>query len=119
MASNTNLIDLDAVDNFPDVTVKLGGKNHKLVPVSVDDFVANTKLLAKLGMGGDIGAEVEGLKDIILRAFPTIERELLGKVPLVNLNKLVGMAQDNDGSNAVKADVEAEAVASGNDAAAA
>lgn len=106
--SSTNLIDLDAIDNFPDLVVKLAGKEHKLVPVSVDDFVANTKLLASLGKDGDLEKEVEGLKSIILRAFPTMDRDDLGRVPLVNLNKLVGVAQGNDGTNAVKEEVEAE-----------
>ncbi|MCP1540058.1 hypothetical protein [Methylorubrum extorquens] len=117
MASQTNLIDLDAVDNFPDVTVLLGGKEHKLVPVSVDDFVKNTKLLAALGKGGDLEAEVKGLKEIIVRAFPTMDIELLGKVPLVNLNKLVGVAQGHDGTNQVQGEAEAQAVAEGKPAA--
>jgi hypothetical protein len=113
MASPTQFIDLDAIDNFPDVTVQLGGKKHKLVPVSVDDFVANTKLLAALGKAGDIEQEVEGLKQIILRAFPTMTIEMLGKVPLVNLNKLVGVAQDHDGSNDVKKEAAEQAAAEG------
>jgi hypothetical protein len=102
MASSTTIIDLDAVDQFPDVVAKLGGKKHKLVPVSVEDFIANTKLLQTLGKDGDIDAEVSGLIQIILRAFPTMTEDMLRKLPLVNLNKLMGIAQDHDGTKKVQ-----------------
>nr|WP_042670043.1 hypothetical protein [Methylobacterium sp. B34] len=99
---STKIIDLDAVDQFPDIVAKLGGKRHKLVPVSVEDFIANTKLLQTLGKDGDIDAEVSGLIQIILRAFPSMTEDMLRKLPLVNLNKLMGIAQDNDGTKKVQ-----------------
>jgi hypothetical protein len=115
MASSTatTFLDLDTVDQFPDVVAKLGGKEHRLVPVTVDDFVANTKLLQTLGKTGDFEEEISGLIKIILRAFPTMTEDMLRKLPLVNLNKLMGIAQDHDGTKKVTGEVQEQAAAEG------
>lgn len=106
--AETQFLDLDAVDLPVQLVVKLGGKEHPLVPVTVESFVANTKLLQQLSKAkdGDLEAEVNLVIKVILRAFPTMTDEMLRKMPLANLNKLMGVAQDNDGTKAVEKAVE-------------
>ncbi|AMB48261.1 hypothetical protein [Methylobacterium sp. AMS5] len=110
--TNTTFIDLDAVDLPRKLVVKLGGKEHELVPVTVESFVANTKLLQKLGaQDGDLEAEVNTVIEVILRAFPTMTDKMLRAMPLANLNKLMAAAQNDDGTKAVQNAVAKEAPA--------
>lgn len=112
--AETQFLDLDAVDLPTILVIKLGGEEHPLVPVTVEAFVANTKALQKMGRAteGDLAAEVDIVIDIILRAFPTMTREMLQKMPLANLNKLMGVAQSNDGTDSVKSELAKEAASS-------
>lgn len=110
--AETQFIDLDAVDLPNTLVVKLGGKKHPLVPVTVGNFVANTKLLQSLGKSdGNLEAEVDMVIEIIMRAFPSMEKSMLQNMPLVNLNKLMGIAQSSDGTEAVKKEAEKDAKA--------
>lgn len=112
MASeNTKFLDLDAVDVGPEVVIKLQGVEHKLKPISVEDFIVNTKALQSLGAEADFEAEVGMVVDMLTRAFPTMTTDMLKKLPMAALNKMLDFANANNGAAAVKEEAKAEAAA--------
>lgn len=110
MSSNMKYIDLDAVDpNANEVVIKLGGEEHKLVPITVEDFITNTKLVQSLGTSTDIEKEFEIVINMLCRSFPTIKEDQFRKLPLEKLNRILEIARANNGEEEVKKEAEAEA----------
>ncbi len=109
---NVTYIDLDAVAER-EVVVVIGGQEHKLVPVSVDDFVANTRMIAELGsLEGDAEKTLKLTKDLLVQAFPTMTIDQIGKMSMTQMNKLVELAHGANGQKAAEASAaEAEATA--------
>jgi hypothetical protein len=111
--SNITYFDLDAV--VPDqVIVKLKGVEHPLKPVSVDDFVQNTKMLQAIEGDGaeDFEATMAHTKDLLSRAFPTMTPAIIGSMSMLQMNKLIEFAHGINGQKA--AEVSAAAVAAEN-----
>lgn len=108
MTAPVKFIDLDAI--VPDeVVVKLGGIEHKLVPLSVEDFINNTKDVEKYASEViSTEAEIEMVSKMLMRAFPTMTVEMLRKLTLPQLQTLVQFAQDHNGQRQVEKDNEAE-----------
>ncbi len=111
MTGNTKFLDLDAVDMGAEVVIKLQGIEHKLKPVSVGDFIANTKLVQGLGVATDVETEVQTIITMLIRAFPTMTREMLIDLPIAALNKMFAFAQENNGTQKVEEEAKAEAEA--------
>jgi hypothetical protein len=87
MAKTPVYLDLDAVAPEKEIVVKLGGKEHTLVPVSVDDFVKNVAAMEDLaGSEGDLLKTMNILKNVVQRAFPTLDMETISKLTLPQLN---------------------------------
>ena len=107
--TKTQFLDLDALLPAVEVTVKLGGVNHKLKQLSVQDFVANTADQQKLGEAASLSAEVETVVRMLHRAFPTITIEAFNKLELAKLYKLLAFALEQNGSDKASKDVAAEA----------
>lgn len=99
------LLDLDAVETPVEVVVKLKGVEHKLAPVTVQGFVDNIKLIEQLGLSGNVTREIEIMREILLKAFPTMTGEIIGDLTLEQLRKLVEFAQDNNGQAKTQAEV--------------
>ena len=104
----TNFLDLDAVAPEVELTVKLNGKKHKLKPLSVEDFIRNTKDQIALSSVGDVESEVNLILKMLVRAFPTLTEEELREVPLNKLWKLLEFARENNGSAKVEEEAKAE-----------
>ena len=107
--TKTQFLDLDALLPAVEVTVKLGGKSHKLKQLSVQDFVANTADQQKLGEASTLAAEVETVVRMLHRAFPTITIEAFHKLELAKLYKLLSFALEQNGSDKASKEVAAEA----------
>ena len=107
MTSAPNFIDLDEVSPATDVTVRLNGAQHKLVPISVEDFIANTRDQAQLGEISDSDpAAVEKNLNLIIkmlvRSFPTLTEDDLRKIQLSKLWKLLEFAREAGGQEEVE-----------------
>lgn len=92
----TKFLDLDAVhQDLAGVAVKIAGEVHKLKPLTVLEFIANTKLMQELRAGAtDMAKEFEATIVMVGRSFPTVPVEHLKALSMVQLNKLVAFARD-------------------------
>jgi hypothetical protein len=106
---STNYLDLDAIIPEDEITVKLGGVEHKLVPITLEDFVRNTKAVQAMGAQVDPEAEMAMVTDMLFRAFPTMTPEITGKLTLIQLNKLLEFAMEHNGAKQVQKEAAAEA----------
>lgn len=116
MAKPVTYIDLDAVVPQNEVVVKLDGADHRLVPITLEDFVKNTKLVEKLNEGDKTDGEalelqVNTLIDMVGRAFPTIGADRLRRLNIPQLNQLLDVAKSNNGQETVEKEAAAEAAA--------
>ena len=100
-------LDLDAVKQA-EVVVKLNGKSHKLKPVSVSDFVENTKLIASLGPNADLETEMATIIKMLLRSFPTMVETDLTNLSFDQLNKLLEFAKEFGGQKSVEDEITKE-----------
>jgi len=109
----TKYLDLDEVDSeTPEFVIKLGGKEHQLTPISLRDWIANTKMMQNIrGADGDIEAEADIIIGMITRSFKTLEPEILKTMPLFKLNKILAFARANNGEDDADKEVAAEAEA--------
>lgn len=106
--TNPNYLDLDAVK--PDeVIVNFQGKRHQLEPISLGDWIANTKAIKRLAAtAGDPEKEVEILIEMVGRSLPTMKDDL-PKLKLPQLKALQDFAMKHAGQ--VEGDKEAAAEA--------
>jgi hypothetical protein len=89
--------------------VKLGGLEHKLAQVSVEDFIANTKAVEAFRNGVQgVEAEIELAIGMLKKAFPTMIDDMLRKLNILQLNKLVEFSQRNNGTKKVEEEAAAE-----------
>lgn len=111
MSSKVKFLDLDALEDKDEFVIKINGEQHKLVPITVRNFVKNTKIVANLPQNMTVEEETTVIIEMLGRAFPTIPEDDLWEIPLDKLNTLLEFAQQNNGSNAVNEKAEAEAEA--------
>lgn len=106
MSQSPNYLDLDAVLPEVELVVKLNGKEHRLKPLSVEDFVRNMKDQAALAASsGDVETEIDTVIKMLARAFPTMQAADLKKVELNKLWKLLEFARENNGSKAAEGEL--------------
>lgn len=111
----TTFIDLDEVVPETEMVLKLKGKEHKLVPTSVDTFVTNLKALEGLGLNASMVDEIETTISIVKRAFPTIPEPDLRALTLPQLKKISDAARGVSGEiTTTSPEAKAEAEATGN-----
>jgi hypothetical protein len=113
--SKTVYLDLDAIVPEKDVVVKLDGQDHKLEPVTVEQFISNIQVMEKLGSGNlNVEDEKNLIVDMLLQVFPTIKRERLNSLKLMQLNAMIDFAREHGGENKVKNEATEEAREAGN-----
>src|SRR5690606_28278618 len=81
-------INLDAIESAPLAVIRVDGKEHKLVSITVEDFIANFKDVERLSLSASVLDEVEVLTSVILRGFPTLKRESVLKWPMEYLQRI-------------------------------
>lgn len=99
-------LDLDALTSENEITIKLNGTVHKLQPLTVGDFINNTKLIQQLGTAADMETEIEAILTLLLRTFPTMKREELVNLPVQSLNAILEFANEHNGQNDAKRKTE-------------
>lgn len=107
--SNPNRVtlDLDAIVPEKDVVLKLDGKEHPLVPVTVDNFVKNIQTMEKLGTGQlDMATEKNVIVEMLEQVFPSVEKGRFGKLSMLQLNQLLTFARSNSGEEEVSKEAE-------------
>src|SRR5665213_4517497 len=104
-------LDLDAILPDNDVVVRLGGVEHKLVPISLEDFVKNTKAVQNMNASVDPTDEMALVCDMLFRAFPTMTPEIANKLTLIQLNALMDFAMEQNGGKKVQKEAAEEAAA--------
>ena len=107
----TTYLDLDAVVPDNDVVVKLGGIEHTLVPITLEDFVRNTKAVQVMNASEDPDAEMGIVTDMLFRAFPSMTPEITNKLTLIQLNKLLDFAMEHNGAKRVQTEAGEDAAA--------
>jgi hypothetical protein len=105
-STQIKFLDLDEVKPAIDLTVRLGGVDHKLKPISVEDFVANTQDQRKLSSASSLEEEVDVVLRMLVRSFPTMNIEDLRKVDLAKLWKLLEFANETNGSKEIEAETK-------------
>lgn len=108
-AKNAVYLDLDAVVPDNDVVVRLGGVDHPLVPITLEDFVRNTKTVQDLDVSTDPETEMELVKTMLFRAFPSMTPEIVNKLTLIQLNRLMDFSTEHNGTKQVDKEVSKEA----------
>lgn len=108
----TKLLDLDAIAEAVVLTVKLGGKQHKMKTPSVKELATTIKEMEALSLNASMSTEIDAMMNVLNRSFPTIERDTLeGLTPeqvkqlfQFTLNAITGnVEKEDDQGNAPKA----------------
>lgn len=112
--NSTHFLDLDAIEaDVKEVVIKLNGEEHKLVPMSVEGWIANMKAVQALEAGvADLDKEIDAIISMVTRSFPSLTLEKLKALPLKTLNLILEFARKHNGET--KADEEAKAEAAAN-----
>jgi hypothetical protein len=107
----TKFLNLDEVDvEVDNIVIKLDQIEHKLTPITLRDWIANTKMMQELRAGsGDMEAEANVIINMITRSFKTLTADMLKDMPLVKLNKILEFARSHNGEKTADEEVEAEA----------
>lgn len=101
------VLDLDAIVPEKDVVLKLDGKEHPLVPVTVDNFVRNMKTMQKLGTGTlDTEEEKNVIVAMLSQVFPSVPEGRFGKLSMPQLNQLLTFARSNSGEEEVATEAQ-------------
>lgn len=103
----TNYLDLDALAGQDTFSFKYKGKTHVLKETTVDDFIENTALLQNLRTDGDLKAEVDVMKKLIVRAFPSITVDEIGTMTVKQMNRLVEFSRQYGGERDTQTDAAA------------
>lgn len=107
MSNTPNYIDLDALLSEDTFSFKYKGVTHHLVETTVDAFIANTDLLQKLSTdGSSLKDEIDVLKKMIVRAFPSLKAEDIGGMTLKQMNHLVDFSRKFGGEGDFNKKVE-------------
>lgn len=93
----TQYLNLDEIASEVPFVLTLKGKRHELKIATVADFCTNMKELEKLSINASATAEVEVTIGIILRSFPTMTRDDLDSLTMVQLQKIVHFARVANG----------------------
>lgn len=98
----TKILNLDEIDTGVEKSFIHKGDTHTMVPLSVEDFIKQTKRLEEIRAADNGNSEENFLfmVDSIVSAFPSIARDDLMKMPTPKLWKLIDY---------INTDLEAEA----------
>lgn len=71
----TKFLDLDAIAEALVMTVKLGGKEHRMKTPSVKDLATVVKDMEQLSLNASMSTELEAVMSVIERFYPTLKRD--------------------------------------------
>lgn len=88
----------------------IGGKEYAVEDMTVENFIETTKAADRLTGETSVAVQVEATMDMIQRSVPTVERELLQRLTLEQLQAITAFVR---GENVDEAQDEAVATAEG------
>lgn len=92
----TKLLNVDILSS-DERTLVLGGEEHAVIEMSVENFLETTKAAEELqDSDASLSAQVEKAVELILRSVPTAPRALLVKTPLRHLQTIVAFVRGDD-----------------------
>lgn len=104
----TKLFNLDALPTREERVLVFKGVSHAMVPMSVGDFIENTKLMQDLRGGSEnnavmgLAGEFQVIVDMVSRVFPTVDQSDLLTLTFEQLNALLAFARGQDLADQVK-----------------
>lgn len=97
-ASNPTYLDLDAIAPTVECVVKLGGTEHKLQPMSLENFIKTTEILNSIPAEPSARDEFENTIKLLQIAFPTMTASMLRGLTHDQLGAILAFAQENNGA---------------------
>jgi len=92
----TKILNIDTLTS-DQRTLVLGGVEHPVVEMNVDNFIATTKAAEELqSTNAPLTAQVESAVSLIIRSVPTVSRDTLNKVPLRHLQTIVAFVRGDE-----------------------
>lgn len=107
MTDNPNAVylDLDGIVPEKEVYIKLDKQDHKLAPITVDQFVKNLQTMQKLGTGKlSIEEEQSLMVEMLEQVFPSVPKGRLNTLTLLQLNTLINFSREHSGEKQVEAE---------------
>ena len=100
----TKIINMDDLAEEPILTIVCDGVSHNAQPTTIEDFIANMKLVESLTPQSTFLDEIEVCIKVIGRAFPTIGEEKIRKWQVTAIQKVFAAVRGFDGQNASTGD---------------
>ncbi|MDY7537616.1 hypothetical protein QN372_00490 [Undibacterium sp. RTI2.1] len=83
----TKILNLDKLDTTSNRVLSIGGVDHKIHEMTVENFIVTTRTVEALSKGTvSVADQVEATLDMILRSVPTLDRASLFGRGLAQLN---------------------------------
>ena len=112
----TKLLNLDKIaTSEPEQEVVLFGETHKVIPMSVENFIVTTNQAEKLARAS-IQDQISGTVEMVSRSIPTVDQAKLRKMSLKQLQIIAAFirGEDLDEVEEKKADDETKEIVAGN-----
>lgn len=102
--ADTKFLDLDALTPATKFSIQLNGKKHEMKEMTVEDFVWATSEADKRveAAGNNMGKVAEAMVDVLMRQFPTVQKQEFMSLGLDKLSALLQFTRDlaTDGAEA-------------------
>jgi hypothetical protein len=110
MSKQPRYLNLDAITPEREIVIKVFGEEHKMRPTTVGDFIKNVQTLRRdPDDKSDAASEFEATAEILIRAFPSLTKEIISELTLAQMKAIVDFAQRADTSDEVQEDDGADA----------
>jgi hypothetical protein len=93
----TRILNLDSVKPAEERVLKLNGREHAMKPMSVGDFIDNSRTARVQEGGADPATEFELVLGMVARAFPTIPADELRGLTFAQLNTILSWSESGVG----------------------
>ena len=85
---STNFLNLDEFEGDEEKSFTYKGQTHVMQPLSVGDFIKQTKQLAKIKETGDETAAASFMLDSIMAVFPTLPKKDAETLNMARIDKI-------------------------------
>lgn len=110
MAGNVKICNLDLIAPITKRELVIGDKTYAVEPLSVMKFIEFAKARQGLSATTSIEDAVKVMMELIMGAIPTMEREVLEALPIIQLQTVLAFVADEIPDEALTPKVAGEAV---------